>query len=50
MRIRGGYRIERKDAGRVMVGERHWIIEVQLEMRGLNGAEATAIIGTGIGQ
>jgi hypothetical protein len=50
MKIRGEYRKERKDAGRLITGELQWIIEVQLEMRGLNGAGATTIIGTGTGQ
>ena len=50
MIIRGGYRIERKNASRVMTGELQRIIEVQLEMCGLNGIGAAAIIGTGISQ
>lgn len=50
MVIGGGYRIEKDNAGCVMAGKLQWIIEVQLEMRGLNGTEAAAIIGTGTGQ
>jgi hypothetical protein len=50
MVTRGGYRKERKDASRVMTGKLQWIIEVQLEMCGLNGIGAAAIIGTGISQ
>jgi hypothetical protein len=50
MMIRDGCRIGRKNVSHVMVGDSQWIVEVQLEMRGLNGIGATAIIGTGIGQ